>query len=123
MFATLLFSKMGVVTTKVLKVDRLFSLCRTKDNGEEVFRGAEEAGSCKLRLIEAQFDGQEGKAKKSHLILAHCNHQLVLCAEVKQWPTSIDPTGERWKSDFIIRHYISRTFVYLCIFESWSFVG
>ena len=103
MFATLLFSKMGVVTTKVLKVDRLFSLCRTKDNGEEVFRGAEEAGSCKLRLIEAQFDGQEGKAKKSHLILAHCNHQLVLCAEVKQWPISIDPTGEKmeiWLHDY-----------------------
>ena len=103
MFATLLFSKMGVVTTKVLKVDRLFSLCRTKDNGEEVFRGAEEAGSCKLRLIEAQFDGQEGKPKKSHLILAHCNHQLVLCAEVKQWPLSIDPTGKKmeiWLHDY-----------------------
>jgi len=83
------------VKTKVLKVDRLYSLERTKDNGEVVFRGAEDAGACKVKIVEAQF----GPSKPTcNLILAHCNHQLVLCAQIKQWPISVDATGEKLES-------------------------
>ena len=86
-------TRMIKVKTKVLKVDMLYSLEQMKDNGEMVFRGAEDVGACKVKIVEAQF----GPSKPNcNLILSHCNHQLVLCAQIKQWPISVDATGENW---------------------------
>lgn len=89
---------MGVL--KVLKADRLHSLQRLKDNGEVVFRGAEDPGACIVKLVEAQFGPSE---QKVNLILAHCNQLLVLCAQVKNWPISVKKSGTEigiWLHDY-----------------------
>ena len=52
------------MVTKVLMFDRLCSLYQTKDDGEEVFQGAEDAGACKLKLVEAQFGDPEGAPRR-----------------------------------------------------------
>ncbi len=88
------------VQVKVLKADRLHSLRRIKENGEVVFRGAEDPGACIVKLVEAQFGSSETKV---NLILAHCNQQLVLCAQLKAWPASVDSSGRElsiWLHDY-----------------------
>ena len=59
---------------RVLKSDRLVGLQRIRDNGEVVFRGAEDVGACKVQIAEAQFGSTSEPT--ANLIFAHCNHQF-----------------------------------------------
>ena len=98
---------------RVLKSDRLVGLQRIRDNGEVVFRGAEDVGACKVQIAEAQFGSTSEPT--ANLVFAHCNHQLVLCAQVRNWPKSVDITGKKisiWLHDYSFVRSLENPFLF-----------